>query len=291
MAYMRMRRRYVRRPVYKRRRIVKRRYTRRRRSSLITGTATSTSYPGATNYRKRRVPLRVIKRRRLVASDAALHHRSVNGVTGAFNTPTSSNACGISFIQIIPDNPISGSALGAFWTINGGLIPRHGDSSADFGRGDLFIRGGKSVLVITNLSAQPSFSVGAPIRVRTWRARTKAFGAPGLLPLQGISASNASLKSGWDPSIPTQVPGTAITEDPYRLFSFWDEKTIQLETGQSFERTSFIPSQKVNQGAYFEENNYRDFWIISVQTLTSGTFAPYQWTVTSNLSFTGDRVS
>lgn len=295
MAYRSMRRRR-----FTRRRPVRRSYMRRRttrrygRSSLITGTSAATSRPGATNYRRRRVPLRTIKRRRMIASDASFHHRSTLSIIAAFNTPIASTSSSITMVFFIGDGPNPGS-IGAFWQGPGGLVPRHGDLTStpdEFAGGDLFIRGGMSVLTVTNLSAQVGFTPGGPIRVRTWRARTKAFGAPPLLPGQGLAASNSTQPAGWDPSLPLQpIAAGSVNADPYRTYHFSDEKTIQLETGQSFERTAYIRAQKVNQRAYFEDLNFRDFWIIQVNTLTSGTFAPYQYTSSFNLSFTGDRVT
>jgi len=290
MAMRMRRRRYPVRRRYVRKNYRRRAYGRRPYTSLITGTSAATSRPGSANYRRKRVSRRTIKRRRIAASDAALHHRSTNTTVAAFNTAVSVGTSAVHFMFLVPDNVVSGTTRGGFWTTVGGLIPRHGDSTAtDFGNGDLFIRGGKSTLVVTNLSAQPGFAAGAPILVRTWRGRTKTRPSSPLFPQLGVGATTAAVRGGWDPSIPTQS-GSTIDDDPYRQFSFWDMKTIHLESGQSFERIAFIRSQKVSPDTWWNDNGFRDFWIIMVQTLVNGSAAPYQWQVTDNLSFSGDRV-
>jgi len=294
MAMRRMRRRVVRRPRYRKRSygMRKRSYGRRYNRGAITGTTSGTSNIASQNFRRKRIPLRVVKRQRYAATNALMHHRSTFTAPFAFNTDTSAGLGKLTACQIIPDNVIAGAIVGAFWTVNGGLVLRHGDDTAtDFDQSDLFIRGGVSSLVVTNLSGQGGFARGAPIRVSTWRGRTKGFGAPSSLPQRGIGGTSTTVPVQCDPSLPSGTLTGSIAEDPYRFYSFWDEKTIQLKEGESFERTCAVPPQKVNQRAYWEDGSYRDFWMLSVSTMVSGNAAPYQYVVSDNISFTGDKVN
>ena len=290
MAMRRMRR--SRRPAIRRRRFVKSRVVRKRRFEGITGTGAATSNVASINYRRRKpISRRAYQRKLKTTSDALQHHRAYISVFEAYNTDISSNVCQVTCMQFMPDNVFSGAIPGTFWTTNGGLVKRHGDSvSTDFGNSDLFLRGGLSTLIVTNLSGQSGFAVGAPIRVRTWKARTKGLGAPTPLPIQGVAGTPTTESASWDPSLPLSTTQN-VQMDPYRFYSFWDEKTVDLAAGQVFERTSYMKSCKVNQEAYRDDNSFREFWFISAQSLVSGTAAPWQYVVSGNLSFTGDRVT
>lgn len=279
---MRSRRRVVRRrrPFVRRRRNVMRSRRSGAGSSKWTG-AIGYGRPGSNNFRKKKFSKSAFKRRMKIASDSMDKHRSNAALF--FNTvvtPSSPTAMNLYMFQMIQD-----TTAVPFWTTAGGLVPRHGDSATtDFGGGDLFIRGGTSLLTLQNSSGAGSTS-GGTIKVMTWRARTLAYGSPNILSTPG---TGAVVPVSWEPSLPYSTVDPYV--DPYRLYHFSDEMTFFLKPGEVVERTAYIAAQKINQFAFGTDKNYRDFWIVCLQNVGTNTALSFTPTIGHNITFTGDRV-
>ena len=160
-------------------------------------TATGGSSAGGWNYKRKRFNKKRWVRQLRTASDALQKHRSNNALPFILPSAIVSQQMRVNFYAGITEPAATG-----FWQTAGGLVVLDGDTAAtDFGGGDLYIRGGKCTITITNLSAN-----GSIIKLRTWKIRTTGNGA--------VLASNFVVSQDWDPSLPDPlVPNTRIPGD------------------------------------------------------------------------------
>lgn len=238
------------------------------RDSYLTSTHGSSA--GGWNYKNKRLNKRKFRRERQIASDAAQHHRSNNCIAGVYGSALATQQGRISFIPVIADtipNP-------SFWQTTGGLVVADGDTAAtDFGGGDLWIRGGKATITLSN----PMTSANV-MKYRTWRCRTTALGLP---------PSNLFVASqDWDPSLPDVA---LATYDAWRYYKFFDNVDYITQPGETVERSIVLLPRKIDQTGHQASQN-RDFWIVQTQNLTAGTNQNTNVLISHNLTFTGDRV-
>ena len=221
--------------------------------------------PGAWDYKRKRFNPRAQRRKLVAASNASSKHRSVQSVTGTAVSAIALGTQNVFFRAAIED---AGAGF-RFWETLGGLVTQDGDSvTTAFGGGDLFIRGGKVIHSFYNNGT-------VSVKLRTWEARTTKNG--------GIPSNPAGAVTGWDPSYPL-----GASEDASRLYRFFKEITVILKPGESWERTTFVRAQKVDQTLWIA-NQDRDFFIYSLENLQSIVATSLQVVSAYNLTFTGDR--
>jgi hypothetical protein len=209
-----------------------------------------------------------------LSSDALYKHRSNNAIPEILATPAVVQQGNVYFLPCIADLAVPGSQ---FWTTGGGLVIKDFDDGfTSFGGGNLFVRGGKASLTMTNLAANT-----APVKVTSWRARTTING--------NVLASPFVASQSWDPSLPDPA-GAAVNADTYKFYKFWDSKEIILKPGETFERTTFIKAQKVEQ-TNFSSFISRDIWIIMLQNPMTNAAQNIETVHSHNISFTADRTN
>jgi len=236
-------------------------------------TSTSGSSAGGWNYKRKRLNKRAWVRRMQAASNAEQKHRSNNALPFTFPSALVRQQQRVFFVPIITDINAS-----PFWTAAGGLVNNDGDTVAtDFGSGDLYLRGGKGTISFTNTLAT-NINNGPSLKVRTWRARTTAFGIPLSTPFV--------VSQDWDPTLPDPALGN---QDTWRLYTILDNVDVILKSGETYERSAPLRQMKIDQSAHLS-NQSREFWIIAVGNMSTNVQADLQVVTSHNLSFTGDRV-
>lgn len=246
-----------------RRRIIGRTAFGRGKDGIMSTTLMNT---GAWNYKRKRFNPRLARRRMIAASDASSKSRTYATITGTASTGVAVGSQNVYFRALVED------AAGGlrFWQAGGGLVFQDGGSATtDFGGNDLFVRGGRVSHSFHNNSV-------VDIKLRTWVAKTSRNGS--------IPTNPVAVPSAWDPSLPT----TSLVEDIYRLYSFRDELSVIIKPGEAWERTSFVAPQKVDQSLWIANQN-RDFFIYSLENMTSAVAATLQVVANYNLTFTGDK--
>lgn len=235
-------------------------------------TSTAGSSAGGWNYKRKRLNKRAWVRRMQAASNAGQKHRSNNALQFTFNTALVRQQQRVFFVPCITD-----TVANPFWTTLGGLVVNDGDSATtSFGDGDLYLRGGKSTLTLTN-TLTANINNGDSVKVRTWRCRTTTFGVPLATPF--------IVSQDWDPTLPDPALGNT---DTWRLYKILDNVDVILKANETYERSTVLRSMKVDQSAHLA-NQSREFWIVSVGNISNNVATNIQAITSHNLSFTGDR--
>lgn len=231
--------------------------------------ASSATNKAGWNYKKQRTNGNW-KRELWKDSDAALKYRSNNSGAFALTTPSAPDDGSVNFIPMIFDG-----AANPFWTIGGGTVQMDTGTAPTFAA-KLFIRGGISTFVFTNLTVRPIF-------LRTWRCRSTVNGS--------VPTAAFTVAQGWDPSLPNPaLPVTSLERDVWKNYKFWGNVDTLVETGKSIERTAKIRASRVDMDAHVNGRS-RDFWVFYVQNPWDGTTVTAGVTVSHNLTFTGDRLT
>jgi len=230
-------------------------------------TSTSGSSAGGWNYKRKRLNKRAYVRKLQNASNDSQKHRSNNALNFVLPSALVTQQYVIHWLQCIQD-----TVLNNFWTTGGGLVVNDGDDAAtSFGLADLFLRGGKCTMTLSN-------NTQTQLKVRTWRIRTTSQG--------NVLASGTIVSADWDPSLPLSISPNV---DTWRLYSFFDNVDVILKPGESYERTMILPSRRIDQQAHVTLGN-RDFWCVAVQNLSGIGASSISAVLSHNLTFTGDRV-
>jgi len=214
-----------------------------------------------TGFRNNRVPYRRWLRTALRATDNQQHYRSIQTlaavvVSGAATGTWTGMRAGIP---------------GSFWTTTGGFVNTEGWSAIPTFISDLYIRGGKLDLIVTNTNT------GNLLEVTTWVGRFKSRAYTSAIP---ASTTN---DAAWDPSLIADFQG---------LYSFSKPVVSVVLPLNSCTRTEYVSGKKVDLGQWNSDvEPGRPFWIIKLVNLNSAAAMNTNIESRHSISFSGDATA